>query len=114
VEKNPETLLITAADSSAGSMDVLGFPPKPDLIAKAASGKDSNGAPYGLSAEGQPFLSRPDRAGIAHPFVITWGTLSDASGGILVRAAGKKAELVRGSFDNTKIYGLMREVLFSE
>ena len=114
VEKNPETLLITAADSSAGSMDVLGFPPKPDLLAKAASGKDSNGAPYGLTAEGQPFLSRPDRAGIAHPFVITWGTLSDASGGILVRAAGKKAELVRGSFDNTKIYGLMREVLFSE
>jgi alkaline phosphatase len=114
VEKNPETLLITAADSSAGSMDVLGFPPKPNLLAKAASGKDSNGAPYGLSAEGQPFLSRPDRAGIAHPFVITWGTLSDASGGILVRAAGKKADLVRGSFDNTKIYSLMREVLFSE
>jgi len=114
VEKNPETLLITAADSSAGSMDVLGFPPKPDLFAKAASGKDSNGAPYGLTAEGQPFLSRPDRAGIAHPFVITWGTLSDASGGILVRAAGNKAELVHGSFDNTKIYGLMREVLFSD
>lgn len=114
VEKNPETLLITAADSSAGSMDVLGFPLKPDLLAKAASGKDLNGAPYGLTAEGQPFLSRPDRAGIAHPFVITWGTLSDASGGILVRAAGKKAELVRGSFDNTKIYSLMREVLFSE
>jgi len=114
VEKNPETLLITAADSSAGSMDVLGFPPKPDLLAKAASGKDLNGAPYGLTAEGQPFLSRPDRAGTAHPFVITWGTLSDASGGILVRAAGKKAELVRGSFDNTKIYSLMREVLFSE
>jgi alkaline phosphatase len=114
VEKNPETLLITAADSSAGSMDVLGFPPKPDLIAKAASGKDTNGAPYGLDSEGKPFLSKPDRAGVAHPFVITWGTLSDASGGILVRAAGKKAEEVKGSFDNTKIYSLMREVLFKD
>ena len=114
VEKNPETLLITAADSSAGSMDVLGFPPKPDLIAKAASGKDTNGAPYGLDSEGKPFLSKPDRAGVAHPFVITWGTLSDASGGILVRAAGKKAEEVKGSFDNTKIYSLMREVLFED
>jgi alkaline phosphatase len=114
VEKNPETLLITTADSSAGSMDVLGFPPKPDLIAKAASGKDTNGAPYGLDSEGKPFLSKPDRAGVAHPFVITWGTLSDASGGILVRAAGKKAEEVKGSFDNTKIYSLMREVLFKD
>jgi alkaline phosphatase len=114
VEKNPETLLITAADSSAGSMDVLGFPPKPDLLAKAASGKDANGAPYGLTSEGQPFLSKPDRSGVAHPFVITWGTSSDASGGILVRAAGKNADEVRGSFDNTKIYSLMREVLFGE
>lgn len=114
VEKNPETLLITTADSSAGSMDVLGFPPKPDLLAKAASGKDANGAPYGLTSEGQPFLSKPDRSGVAHPFVITWGTSSDASGGILVRAAGKNADEVRGSFDNTKIYSLMRKVLFEE
>jgi len=114
VKEHPETLFITAADSSAGSMDVIGFPPKPDLLAKAASGKDSNGAPYGLTPEGQPFLSKPDRSGVAHPFVITWGTLSDASGGILVRAAGKKADEVQGSFDNTKIYSLMREVLFGE
>jgi alkaline phosphatase len=114
LKEHPETLLITAADSSAGSMDVLGFPPKPDLLAKAASGKDSNGAPYGLTPEGQPFLSKPDRSGVAHPFVITWGTLSDASGGILVRAAGKNADEVQGSFDNTKIYSLMRKVLFED
>jgi len=114
VKEHPETLFITAADSSAGSMDVIGFPPKPDLLAKAASGKDSNGAPYGLTPEGQPFLSKPDRSGVAHPFVITWGTLSDASGGILVRAAGKKAGEVQGSFDNTEVYSLMREVLFGD
>jgi alkaline phosphatase len=114
VKKHPETLLITAADSSAGSMDVLGFPPKPDLLAKAASGKDTNGAPYGLTIDGQPFLSKPDRFGVSHPFVITWGTLNDASGGILVRAAGKNADKVQGSFDNTKIYSLMREVLFED
>ena len=112
VDKNPNTLLITAADSSAGAMDVLGFPPKPDLVARAAKGKDTNGAPYGLTLDGQPFLSKPDRLGVAHPFVITWATLSDSSGGIIVRAAGKKADSVKGSFDNTKIYHLMREVLF--
>ena len=114
VVTHPETLIITAADSSAGSMDVLGFPPKPDLLAKAASGKDANGAPYGLTPERQPFLSKPDRSGVAHPFVITWGTTGDSSGGILVRAAGKNADKVQGNFDNTKIYSLMREVLFED
>lgn len=114
VEKNPNTLLLTASDSSAGSMDVLGFPPTPELLVNAASGKDKNGAPYGLTLDGQPFLSKPDRSGVSHPFVITWGSLNDTSGGILVRAIGKKAEAVRGSFDNTKIYSLMREVLFGE
>ena len=114
VEKNPNTLLITAADSSAGAMDVLGFPPRPDLLAKAASGKDVNGAPYGLTLDGQPFLSKPDRSGVAHPFVITWGTLNDTSGGILVRAAGKDSDQVEGNFDNTKIYSLMRDVLFED
>jgi len=114
VKKSPATLLVTAADSSAGSMDVLGFPPKPDLIAKATSGKDANGAPYGLDLEGQPYLSKPDCSGVIHPFVLTWGTLGDASGGILVRAAGKNAESVKGSFDNTDIYVLMRDVLFAK
>lgn len=114
VENNPNTLLLTASDSSAGSMDVLGFPPKPELLARAASGKDPNGAPYGLTLDGQPFLSKPDRSGVSHPFVITWGSSNDTSGGILVRGFGKKAESVRGSFDNTKIYSLMRDVLFGE
>ncbi|PAZ00644.1 MAG: hypothetical protein CAK90_04570 [Spartobacteria bacterium AMD-G4] len=114
INKHPETLLITAADSSAGAMDVLGFPPRPDLLAKAASGKDMNGAPYGLTLDGQPFLSKPDRSGVAHPFVITWGTLNDTSGGILVRAAGKDSDQVKGNFDNTKIYSLMRDVLFED
>jgi hypothetical protein len=50
--------------------------------------------------------------GEQHPFVIVWGTVHDTSGGILVRAAGKNSEKVQGSFDNTRIYSLMRETLF--
>jgi alkaline phosphatase len=40
------------------------------------------------------------------------GTVNDTSGGILVRAAGRHSEKVSGSFDNTKIYELMRSALF--
>lgn len=114
VDKNKDTLLVTAADSSAGAMDVFGFPATPAKTLKVLGGRDPNGAPYSLSANGGPFLSQPDREGRRHPFVIVWGTIHDTSGGILVRAAGKNSEKVRGTYDNTRIYGLMRETLFPE
>jgi len=44
--------------------------------------------------------------------VITWATSYDASGGIVVRGAGKNADEIKGSFDNTKIFSLMRKTLF--
>lgn len=112
VKTHPETLLITAADSVAGNFDVIGFVPSPEKIVAFSVGRDLNGAPLGLAANGMPFLSQPDKRGVRHPFVVSWGTLQDSSGGILVRAAGKNAEAVKGSFDNTQIYEVMRRTLF--
>ncbi len=115
VEKHPDTLLVTAADSSAGAMDVWGFPRgDAKAVLAVAAGKDLNGAPFSLAPDGGPFFSKPDRNGNELPFVITWGTVNDTSGGILVRAAGRHSEKVRGSFDNTKIYELMRSALFGD
>lgn len=114
VEKHPDTLLVTAADSSAGAMDVLGFVPTPERMVLAVAGRDVNGAPFSLDPEGKPFLSQPDKAGKRHPFVLVWGTKHDTSGGILVRAMGKNASQVSGSYDNTRIYSLMRETLFED
>lgn len=114
VDKNEDTLLVTTADSSAGAMDVYGFPQTPAKMLKALEGRDANGAPYGLTPEGEVFLARPDKRGNRLPFVITWGTVFDASGGILVRAAGKNANEVHGSFDNTRVYSLMRDALLGK
>ncbi len=114
VEKNNDTLLVTTADSSAGSMDVYGFPNVPVKMLKALEGRDTNGAPYGLAEDGQVFLAKPDKRGKRLPFVLTWGTVQDASGGILVRAAGKNAEEVRGTYDNTRVYELMRSALLDK
>jgi alkaline phosphatase len=114
LKNNNETLLVTTGDSSAGAMDVLSFLPTPARLLQASKGQDLNGAPYSLAADGSPFLSQPDRSGVRHPFVLTWGSQHDASGGILVRAAGKDASKVRGTFDNTQIYQLMRETLFGD
>jgi alkaline phosphatase len=113
VEKNPKTLLLTAADSEAGAMDVLGFSENlGKFIEVAQNGRDSNGAPYGLDWGGKPFLSAPDRHGKRLPFVVTWGTRHDTCGGILVRALGHGAERVRGAVQNTDIYRIIREGLW--
>ncbi len=110
---HPDTLFITTADSEAGGMDAIGISDDESALALAKNGRDRNAAPYSLAADGKPFRSAPDRAGNQHPFVITWGSLNDTSGGILVRAAGAHADLVTGSFDNTDVYRVMRHALFA-
>lgn len=114
VRQHPNTLVITTSDSVAAGWDVIGLvdgQSEHELLAQ--NGRDPNGAPYGLSAEGTPFFSAPDATGKTHSFVISWGTKFDTSGGVLVRAAGHGAEKVKGSVENTQVYAIMREVLFS-
>jgi alkaline phosphatase len=115
VEKHPKTLLLTAADSEAGGPDVIGLNAK-SMLALAASEekRDVTGALYGLMPDGSPFLSAPDRNGVRHPFLITWGSRYDTSGGIVVRAIGVGSEKVAGSFDNTDIYKIMHETLLGD
>lgn len=110
-EKHPDTLLVTAADSSAGNMDVIGL--KSEARGRVLEAvRDRNGAPYETAEGGLPFEAAPDQFGQRLPFVVSWGTHKDSSGGIVVRAAGSGAERVRGSMDNTQIYTVMREALF--
>ena len=118
VEKHPDTLLLTCADSEAGGPDVVGLRGAKYEKALRETGRDYNGAPVDgaeRTAEGgvaEAFVSAPDRAGRTHEFVVAWGTKMDSSGGIVARAAGLNAEKVRGSFDNTAVYPLFYETLF--
>ncbi len=113
LKKYPETLILTAADSEAGGLDVIGLTDgKEEHIAMAKLGRDRNGAPLGLDHNEEPFLSAPDREGKRHQFVVVWASLSDTSGGILARAAGLGAEMVRGTVYNTDIYRIIRDALF--
>jgi len=113
VEKHPDTFLITASDSEAGGMDVIGIDPdSKEQLALVKNARDRNGAPYD-NVKGEPFLSAPDKEGVRHPFVVTWNTSGDSSGGIVIRAAGHGAEKVKGTMDNTDVYRLMREAMFA-
>ena len=120
VEKHPETLLVTFGDSEAGDPDVIGLRGAKNEAEMLRAGRDANGAPLDgakRAPEGgvaEPFLSAPDKAGRRHPFVVTWGSKLDTAGAILVRAAGRNAYKVRGSFDNTALYPLLYETIFGE
>ncbi len=115
LETHPDTLLLTASDSDAGGMRMIGIPVNPDGSSlDTLPERDKNGAPLdGLSGTGSaPFLAAADQFGRRLPFAIAWASFEDLSGGILVRAAGLNSERVRGTFDNTDIPRLIRLTLF--
>ncbi len=106
VATRADTLLLTAADSDAGGMQVVaGNPPQVRASMAPMDGRQGTGSP--------PFASAPDHQGQTHPFVIAWaGDRFDVYGAVVVRAAGLNANLVRGNFDNTEIYRVMYRTLF--
>ncbi|MFP4353631.1 MAG: alkaline phosphatase [Phycisphaerae bacterium] len=115
VENNPRTLLLTAADSDGGGMRLRGIKTGPgrDVPAKLPP-TDRNGAPIdGVGGTGTaPFVAAPDRFGKRLPFAVTWASLSDVTGGVLIRAEGFNSRLVSEPGDNTQIAEIMRTTLF--
>ncbi len=135
VAQNPNTLLLMAADSDAGGMQLIGSTPSRMKADEKLPEKDENGAPVdGCEGTGSlPFMSarpvdgtvkprpapcRPEGRAEAFakreqfPFAITWATRQDTYGAILARAEGLNADLVKGTVDNTQIYEIMRRTLF--
>lgn len=115
VNRHPETLLVTAADSDAGGMQV--FPirdPDPDVAFKVLPPTTRNGGALdGIEgSETHPFMSMPDQFGKRWPFAIAWASFDDNLGGIVAKAHGLNADLLPLSVDNTDIYRLMYATLF--
>ena len=118
VAANPNTLMLTTADSDAGGMQVIGPGRQQSIVREGVNlpERDRNGAPLdGQGGAGTTaWLSAPDRNGVRHPFAIAWSTLTDVSGAILVRAVGRNAEWVSqaGTMDNVDVYRIMYRTLF--
>lgn len=114
--ENPNTLIITAADSEAGGMEVLGepesvFPPNKILPAKDRHGYSLDGS---TGSETLPFISQPDKNGNRFPFAICWSTTYDAVGANLIRGIGLNSFLINGNMDNTDVYKVMYSALFGK
>ena len=112
--RRPDTLVLVASDSNAGSMTIGG--PRADTLdpQRPLPERDANGAPIdGREGTGTlPFVAKPDEAGRALPFWISWGAKDDTAGGVVVRAEGLHADRLPPNVDNIGLYRLMHFTLF--
>jgi alkaline phosphatase len=112
--KNPNTLLITAADSEAGGMEIYGFLEKDMKRNEPLPKTAHNGSPLdGVKGSGtKPFLTAKDKNGNQFQFAVAWSTNDDVYGSVVARAEGLNSELMNGKIDNTEIYRIMYATLF--
>ncbi|UCG53793.1 MAG: alkaline phosphatase [Candidatus Latescibacterota bacterium] len=115
MEEHPNTLILTAADSNAGGMNIVGFR-NPEQLERALPSTGTNGAPLDGrdGTETLPFMAAPDRFGTQMGFGIAWGGFGDYGGGVIARAHGLNAERLPNSVDNTVIYRMMYLTLFGK
>jgi glycerophosphoryl diester phosphodiesterase len=115
IERHPNTLMVTAADSDAGGLQVV------DPRTGATVGNINNNpttTSRNVPLDGQtgantaPFTSAPDVDGDTFKFGIGWAGTPDFSGSIVSKAHGLNADKLPATLDNTKIYELMYETLF--
>ena len=116
IDKNPNTLLLTAADSDAGGLEVVGPTTEQFPLDKPLPEKARNNAPWD-GKEGtatRPFVSGPDKQGNSYPFAIAWGGSEDFTGSIIAKSHGLNADKLPTTVDNTDIYRLMYLTLFGK
>ncbi|MBN2366354.1 MAG: alkaline phosphatase [Calditrichaeota bacterium] len=113
IERHPSTLLITAADSDAGGMQMLGIrdslefgKPLPPQMYNGAPLDGRNGT-YSL-----PFITAPDKSGNRLFFGVCWAGTADLNGGVIAKAHGLNASFLPKNVDNTDIYRIMYATLF--
>ncbi|HWH15525.1 MAG TPA: alkaline phosphatase [Miltoncostaeaceae bacterium] len=121
ISRNPRTLLLTAADSDAGGMQVLpqrSGEPVGTIPVNPAEGQPAVQNPLdGIGGRGTTaFETSPDQFGQTRGFGVAWTGTPDVTGGIVARAQGVNAQELRtrysARFDNVDVYRLMYRTLF--
>ena len=112
IEKTPNTLLVTAADSDAGGLEVVGDINLPSPV----PARSKNGSPWDgkQGTETTPFTSAPDKQGKRFNFAVGWTTFGDNTGSVVAKAHGINANQLPTTVDNTGIYRLMYSTLFGQ
>ena len=129
VGRDPETTILTAADSTAGGMQIREFPVTPDAERPSSTGTvpvqpaTEEAETFDVPVDGrygrdtEPFYSAPDQFGQRMPFGIAWAGSPDFGGGIVTRAEGQYADVVQSlyaRFDNVDVYRVAYLALFGD
>ncbi|MBE9212791.1 alkaline phosphatase [Plectonema cf. radiosum LEGE 06105] len=115
---DPNTLLVTAADSDAGGLEVIDtdsdevgtIPVQPTLADRSDAIEAPLDGRNGRTTE--PFISAPNEDGEQFPFGIGYAGTPDFEGSIVAKTYGLNAEQLPPTVDNTGIYEIMYETLF--
>jgi glycerophosphoryl diester phosphodiesterase len=117
VDRNPNTLLVTAADSDAGGLQVREVSQTATTVGTINANPTTE--PRNIpsidgqtGANTQPFTSAPDVNGDTSKFGVGWVGSPDFAGSIVTKAHGLNSEKLPSTADNTVIYELMYETLF--
>ena len=116
INKYPNTLLLTAADSDAGGLQTLDRDDPTAPVGTVNSNPTTSSRPVPLDgqtgANTLPFVAAPDANGDVLPFAVGWVGTPDFSGSIVSKAHGLNADKLPATVDNTGMYELMYETLF--
>ncbi|MBD2535936.1 alkaline phosphatase [Nostoc flagelliforme FACHB-838] len=116
VDKYSNTLLLTAADSDAGGLQVRDPLPPDESVGTINNNPTTEARPVPLDgqtgADTLPFVAAPDANGDVFNFGIGWAGTPDFSGSIVSKAQGLNADKLPATVDNTGMYELMYETLF--
>ena len=123
-EVDPNTLILTAADSDAGGLEVLDVESDSETVGTvdvqpelAAFGDDADGIPVPLDGQTgndtEPFVTgEPDADGDIFEFGTAYVSTTDLAGSIVSKAYGLNSDLLEDTVDNTDMYRIMYETLF--
>ncbi|MEO1005735.1 MAG: alkaline phosphatase, partial [Cyanobacteria bacterium J06638_38] len=116
---NPDTLLITAADSDGGGLEVddVSVEPGETVGTTEIQPPFETEIPYDGTTgnDTAPFTTgAADANGDTFDFGVLWSGTPDVAGSIVSKTYGLNAEKLPATIDNTGIYRLMYETLFEE
>ncbi|WP_414621489.1 alkaline phosphatase [Calothrix sp. CCY 0018] len=116
INKYPNTLLLTAADSDAGGLEVRDPLNPEEPVGTVNANPTTEPRPVPLDGvDGRntlPFTAAPDENGDVFNFGVGWAGTPDFPGSIVSKAAGLNADKLPSTVDNTAMYELMYETLF--
>ncbi len=121
---DPNTLVLTAADSDAGGLEVIDVDEDSETVGTidvqpelAAFGDDADGIPVPLDGttgnDTAPFTTgAPDADGDNFDFGLGYVSTSDVAGSIVSKGYGLNSDLLESTVDNTDMYRIMYQTLF--